>query len=101
MASTAMRTDPSGVGIRASLRRGLVLRGLQLEDGSAAVEAAVRTGPVGPLRLVAVRALLQLRQGEREVRAPISLAGMGNLALWHTHGVVELLSIAARREMSA
>src|SRR4051812_18821519 len=103
MASTAIRTVFEGVAvaIAASLRRGLVLRGLQLQDGSAAVEAAVRTGAVGPLGLVAVRALLELGQPQGEVRAPIPLAGMGDLALWHTHGVVELLSIAGRRELSA
>jgi hypothetical protein len=40
---------------------------------------------MGSLGLVAVGALLQLRELEREMGAPISLAGVGDLSLGHTH----------------
>jgi hypothetical protein len=41
---------------------------------------------MSPLRLMAVGALLELGDPKGEMRAPISLASMGNPALWHTHG---------------
>src|SRR5262245_28882727 len=98
IASTAMRTPPPSldrravIGGRSSGRRRFVLRRLQLEDRPAAVEAAVRTRAVSPLGLVAVRALLERGQAEREMRSPVALTGMGNLSLRHAHRVVGLLS---------
>src|SRR5580765_4253281 len=67
--------------------------GLDLEDRSTAVVAAIQAGAMRPLRLVAVRAFLELGQAEREVRAPVALPSVGDLALGHTHEVDRLLSM--------
>ena len=47
---------------------------------------------MGALRLVAVRAFLELRERQREVRAAVALASVGDPSLGHAHGVVLLLS---------
>src|ERR1700726_4307473 len=97
MASTAMRT---GVGVTRgapSGRRSVVLGLLQLEDRPAAVVAAVQARAVRALRLMAMRALFELREREREMGAPISLSSVGDLALRHTHGFERLLSMPKRR----
>jgi hypothetical protein len=49
---------------------------LDLDGLATAVPAAARTGVMTLLWLVAVRALLQLRRHEREMRPAIALAGM-------------------------
>jgi hypothetical protein len=49
---------------------------LDLDGFAAAVPAAVRTGVMALLGLMAVRALLQLWRGEREMRAPVALSGV-------------------------
>jgi len=64
---------------------GVFLRRLDLEDRPAAVVAAVRARPMAALRLMAVRAFLELRQRERLVCASIALPCVGNPALGHAH----------------
>jgi hypothetical protein len=51
---------------------------------------------MAPLRLMAVRALLELRQRERLVRASIALPSVGDPALGHAHGRFLLLSMLER-----
>src|SRR5438093_5595344 len=91
MASTAMRTPRFPVPVMApssqpdSGRGCLFLRRLDLQHGPAGVVAAVRARVMAPLGLVAVRALLELRQREREMRASIALSSVGDPALGHAH----------------
>src|SRR5262245_41891920 len=66
--------------------RSVFLRRLDLEDRPAGVIAAVRAGAVAALRLMAVRAFLELREVEREVRAAIPLSSVGDASLGHAHG---------------
>src|SRR2546423_11077877 len=82
MASTAIRT-PAAVARVSSTAvtpsgRGFVAGSLDLDGGPAAVVAAVRAGVVGLLGLVAVRTLLERREPDREVGAPLTLAGVGD-----------------------
>src|SRR3989304_6585267 len=70
----------------------VVLGGLELKARPAAVVAAGGTRPMGALRLVAVRAFLELRERQCEVRAAVALASVGGPSLGHAHGVVLLLS---------
>ena len=59
---------------------------LQLDRLAAVVPAAGRADPVRQLRLVAVRALDELRQGDREVAPALHLSRVSDLSLGHTHG---------------
>ena len=96
-ASTATRTPPrigavvagrSG-GVTTRLR-GLLARGrsagrLQLDRLAAVVPPARRADPVRELRLVAMRAFDELRQGEGEVAPALHLPRVSDLSLRHTH----------------
>ena len=70
-----------------TLARGRTAGRLQLDRLAAVVPPACRADPVRQLGLVAVRALDELRQGEREVLAPaLRLSRVSDLSLRHTHG---------------
>ena len=60
---------------------------LELDGQAALVVAAVRAGVVRQLHLVAVRALLERRHADGEVRAALALAGMRDASLGYTHEV--------------
>src|SRR2546423_12904091 len=103
MASTAIRT-PAAVARVSSTAvtpsgRGFVAGSLDLDGGPAAVVTAVRAGVVGLLGLVAVRTLLERREADREVGAPLTLAGVGDAPLRDSHGVVtpQVLGAGGRR----
>src|SRR5690349_15988116 len=101
MASTATRTGWSRSwrlsrarlerSIRRRMARGLAgrLLGLgallDLHRFAAAVPAAVRAGVMRLLGLMAVRALLELGQRQRVVRATLALARMGYAPLRDSH----------------
>src|SRR6476469_10768624 len=93
IASTATRT-PVPVEAAGSVTlcdsasaRGVVGGWLQLDREAALVVAAVRADVVRQLHLVAVRALLERRHADGEVRSPLALAGMGDASLGYTHEV--------------
>src|SRR5829696_6601609 len=87
MASTASRIPRWPAPSLTLLSLGCVfLRGLDLQHRPAAVIAAVRAGPMAALRLVAVRAILELGKRQRVMRAPVALSSVGDPALGHAHG---------------
>src|SRR3982751_965357 len=73
---------------------GFVAGALDLDRRAAAVIAAVRTGVMWLLLLVAVRTLLERRKADREMGASLALTGVGDATLGHSHGVLELLEVA-------
>src|SRR5918996_2151899 len=97
IASNATRTTGSA--------RGVVAAGadrLRWNGQATLVVAAVRADAVRQLHLVAVRALLELGQLDREMRAALALAGMRDASLGYTHEVVGSLcrswgAVAGRR----
>src|SRR5437660_2461887 len=70
-------------GNRKARRIGVDLLGL--DDFAPVVIAAVAADRVRPLRLVALRALDELRALDRQVGAALTLAGMGVTSLWKGH----------------
>src|SRR6476659_4831855 len=82
IASKATRTMGSAVGVAAAAAHRLRRHGQP-----ALVVAAVRADAVRQLHLVAVRALLEVGQVDREVRAALALAGVRDASLGYTHGV--------------
>jgi hypothetical protein len=89
MASTAMRTPLAVAGappaaVTAS-GGGFVAGALDLDRRAAAVVAAVRTGVMRLLRLVAVRTLLERREADREMGASLALPGMRDASLGDAH----------------
>src|ERR671925_1082952 len=81
IASNATRTTGSAVGVAAAAHR------LRRHGQPALVIAAVRADAVRQLHLVAVRALLEVGQVDREVRATLALARVRDASLGYTHGV--------------
>src|SRR4029453_7715593 len=81
IASNATRTMGSAIGVAAAAHR------LRRHGQPALVVAAVRADAVRQLHLVAVRTLLEAGQIDREVRAALALAGVGDASLGYTHGV--------------
>src|SRR6478609_9833006 len=61
--------------------------GLELDGETAVVVAAVRADVMRQLHLVAVRTLLERRQLDGLMRAPLALAGMRDASLGYTHEV--------------
>jgi hypothetical protein len=96
-----MRTGVGVTRCAPSVRRSVVLGLLELEDWPAAVVPAVQASAMRALRLVAMRALLELGERQREMGAPISLSSVGDLALRHTHGFERLLSMPDGRAAHA
>ena len=98
IASTATRTPARswsagrGPGCVTASAGGVVGGGwLQLDREAALVVATVRADVMRQLHLVAVRALLERRHADGEVRAPLALAGMRDASLGYTHEVDGLL----------
>src|SRR2546423_9812969 len=91
IASTAIRTPSAGSGAAAAAITasggGFVGGALDLDRGTTAGIAAVRTGMMRLLGLVAVRTLLERREADREMGAPLALAGVGDATLRHSHGL--------------
>ena len=92
-----MRSTFDGYAITASAR-GVVRAGLRLQlDGEpAVVVAAVWADMVRQLHLVTVRALLEIRQVDGEMRATLALSGMRDSSLGYTHVVLGSLCRGAR-----
>src|SRR6185369_6704525 len=82
--SSGARSPPSAS--TATRIKELRRRGAERLDLAALVRAAGRADGVRPLRLVTVRALLQARRCELEVRPALVAAGFRRLSLRDCHG---------------
>src|SRR5215471_5880689 len=96
MASTATRTPgpfpdigtgPGCVIAEGASAPGVVAGLLDLDGEPALVIAAVRADVMRLLELVAVRALLERRHADGEMRAALALTGMRDASLGYTHSV--------------
>src|SRR5207302_8065170 len=84
---------------KASLRLTVGNQLLGLDDLAARVVPAVRADRVLQLRLLALRAGLQIGQVERQVRAPPPLASLGQLYLRKSHDRRGSLAIQEQYEL--
>jgi hypothetical protein len=71
----------------AASARGVVAGRLDRDGEATLVIAAIGTDVMRLLELVAVRALLERRDADGEVRAALALAGMRDASLGYTHEV--------------
>src|ERR1700720_3779182 len=84
-----------GMGCVTASARGVFGCRLGRDREAALVVAAVGTDVVRQLHLVAVRALFERRDADREVRTALALTGMRDASLGYTHGVRGLLRVIA------